>query len=315
MKLCYVDESGKAETLTPADAKQQPVVVIGGISLPEEALTAVTHEWIELKSRFYPGLNSRGQKGWLDGILHDPKGASLRRGFRARASKRQRKHAVGLIDGTLKLLERHGGEVLGRIWLKELSAPNDDMKIHTSSLHFICSAFQAGLRDDERGMVVVDSQTYQHNFRLAHSMFTQRFGKKSAKQRLVDMPVFGHSDNHAGLQIADLLCSAVLAPIACSVYGGAYRSWNTHCDPCFLDIRETFGGRLERLTYEWHNARLGRDSSSVVVHDPNTKRPTRLMWSPNSRRPRGPKQQSLKAQPKSKPRGRRRGKHRKVASG
>jgi hypothetical protein len=111
-------------------------------------------------------------------------------------------------------------------------------------------------------------------------MFTLRFAKRPLHQRLVDMPVFGHSDNHAGLQIADLLCSAVLAPVACAVYGGSYASWNSHCDSGFLDIRERFGHRLERLTYNWYNARLGRESSSIVVQDPNGKRPTRLMWGP-----------------------------------
>jgi Protein of unknown function (DUF3800) len=282
MQLCYVDESGKAETLTRADVQQQPVVVIAGVSLPEAELTSITHDWIELKARFYPGMAERGQKGWLDGILHDIKGTSLRRGFRAKASNRQRKHAIGLIGETIGLLERHDARIIGRIWLKALDEPNDDMSIHTSSLHFICAAVHAGLVDDERRMVVVDSQTYQHNFRLAHSMFTLRFGKRALHDRLVDMPVFGHSDNHAGLQIADLLCSAVLAPIACAVYGGSYASWNSHCDRGFLDIRERFGERLERLTYQWHNARLGRLSSSVVVHDPNTRRPTRLMWGPNA---------------------------------
>lgn len=283
MQLCYVDESGKAETLTEADAQQQPVVVIAGVSFPESELTGITGEWIALKARFYPGLARRGQKGWLDGILHDLKGTSLRRGFRARATNRQRAHATSLISETLSLLERHDGRIIGRIWLKALDDPNDDMRIHTSSLHFICAAFHAGLSNDERGMVVVDSQTYQHNFRLAHSMFTLRFAKKPLHDRLVDMPVFGHSDNHAGLQIADLLCSAVLAPIACAVYGGGYASWNKHCDSGFLDIRERFGTRLERLTYDWDNTRLGRESSSVVVHDPNMKRPTRLMWGPSAK--------------------------------
>jgi hypothetical protein len=288
MQLCYVDESGKAETLTKADAQQQPVVVIAGVSFPECELTSITGEWIALKARFYPGLAQRGQKGWLDGILHDLKGTSLRRGFRARATNRQRTHATALISETISLLERHQGRIIGRIWLKALDAPNDDMRIHTSSLHFICAAFHAGLPDDERGMVVVDSQTYQHNFRLAHSMFTLRFAKKPLHDRLADMPVFGHSDNHAGLQIADLLCSAVLAPIACAVYGGSYASWNKHCDSGFLDIRERFGTRLERLTYDWDNTRLGRESSSVVVQDPNMKRSTHLMWGPSAKKHRAP---------------------------
>jgi hypothetical protein len=32
------------------------------------------------------------------------------------------------------------------------------------------------------------------------------------------MPLFGHSDNHAGIQAADLLCSAFLFPMATYMY-------------------------------------------------------------------------------------------------
>lgn len=36
MRLCYVDEPGKADTLTLGDRNEQPVVVIGGIAIPEQ---------------------------------------------------------------------------------------------------------------------------------------------------------------------------------------------------------------------------------------------------------------------------------------
>jgi hypothetical protein len=281
MQLCYVDESGTAETLVKTDPDQQPVIVVAGVSLPEQDLTKITHEWIKLKTRFNPSIAKSGH-GWLDAILKEVKGAKLRNGFRGEPSQRQRKQALGMIDGTLKLLERHDAKILGRIWVKRLGDENDDMKIHASSLQFICGAFDAGLPSDERGMVVVDSQTYQHNHRLAHSVFTQRFGKDPKHCGLVDMPVFGHSDNHAGLQIADLLCSAVLAPIASAVYTGSYSGWNRHCDSNYLDIREQFGGRLEKLTYQWTNPGTDQKRYSLVVSDPLSKRGARLMWGPRT---------------------------------
>ncbi|MGN6188091.1 MAG: DUF3800 domain-containing protein [Conexibacter sp.] len=282
MQLCYVDESGKPQTLTRDDADQQPVVVIAGVSMPERCLMAITHEWIGLKRLYLPAIRRGSRSGWLDGILEEVKGTTLRRGFRANATSRQRKQAIGLLDGLVGLLERYGCRVLGRIWVKQLDTPIDGMRMHVSSLRFICGAFHAGLEDDERGVVVVDSQTYQHNHRLAHAVFTQRFARRPHHEQLVDMPLFGHSDNHAGLQIADLLCSALLAPLACAVYGSSYAGWNRHCDSGFLGICERYGERLARLTYDWHNPRVGRESPSVVVHDPNTKRSTRLMWDEES---------------------------------
>ncbi len=279
MQLCYIDESGTAEKLVESDPHQQPVIVIAGVVIPESELTQITHEWIELKKRFYPSVAKVGH-GWLDAILHDIKGNKVRIGFRGRATRRQKKNAVGVIDGTLKLLERHDCKILGYVWIKRLDGENDDMSIHGKSLQFICTAFDPGLPKGERGMVVVDSQTYQHNHKLAHSVFTQRFGKIPKHRGLVDMPVFGHSDNHAGLQIADLLCSTVLAPTASAVYAGKYESWNTHCDSGYIDIRERFGQRLEALTFKWRHPRTHKRCPSVIVSDPASKRGVRLMWSP-----------------------------------
>jgi hypothetical protein len=281
VQLCYVDESGTAETLVNSDPNQQPAIVIAGISLPEQDLTEITHEWIKLKARFHPNIAKSGH-GWLDAILREVKGAKLRNGFRASSSQRQRKQAIGMIDGTIRLLERYDAKLIGRIWVKQLGVKNDDMKVHASSLQFICGAFDAGLPAGERGMVVVDSQTYQHNHRLAHSVFTQRFAKEPKHCGLVDMPVFGHSDNHAGLQIADLLCSALLAPIACAVYAGSYGDWNRHYGSSYLDIRELFGSRLGALTYQWTNPRGGNQRSSLIVSDPLSKRGAPLMWGPRS---------------------------------
>ncbi len=277
MQLCYVDESGKAETLVRADADRQPVVVVAGVSFPEAHLTDITHEWIDLKRSYVPAVRGMSRHGWLDGILNELKGATLRRGFRTTATTRQRKQAIGFLDGLVRLLERHECRIVGRIWVKQLDVPTDGMALHVSSLRFICAAFHAGLADDERGMVLIDSQTYQHNHRLAHAIFTQRFARYPSHERLLDMPVFGHSDNHAGLQLADLVCSALLAPIACATYASEHASWNRHCDPGFFDVRERYGERLARLTYTWSDPRKRRERSSLVVRDP-LKRSVQLMW-------------------------------------
>lgn len=277
MQLCYVDESGTTEMLVRADGDQQPVVVIAGVSLPERDLTTITHEWIDLKTRFHPEFKKTGN-GWLDAILKEVKGAKLRKGFRDGASVRQQKRSIGMLDGTIKLLERHDAKILGRIWVKRLDTEINERGIYGSSLQFICRAFDSSLPKDERGMVVVDSQTYRHNHQLAHSVFTQRFAKNPKHLGLVDMPVFGHSDNHAGLQIADLLCSAILAPIASSVYAGAYETWNRHCASCHLDIRERFGSRLKALTFPTTHPLTGQACSSLLVHDPVGKRGARLMY-------------------------------------
>jgi hypothetical protein len=307
LQLCYVDESGTTETLVRTDGAQQPVMVVAGVSLPERDLTRITHEWINLKTRFHPEFKKTGN-GWLDPILKEVKGAKLRKGFRDGATPRERKRAIGMLDGTIKLLERHDAKILGRVWVKRLDAEINERGVYGSSLQFICRAFNSSLPAEERGMVVVDSQTYRHNHQLAHSVFTQRFARNPKHLGLVDMPVFGHSDNHAGLQIADLLCSAILAPIACSVYAGAYGTWNLHCASCHLDIRERFGSRLKALTFPTTHPLNGSGCSSLLVHDPIGKGGSSLMYglqgtknlAPKNR-PNGPPKTKGKAKSKDRP--------------
>jgi hypothetical protein len=83
MRLCYVDESGKAETLVKTEPDQQPVIVIAGVSLPEDQLTEITREWLDLKRRFYPDVASKLGGGWLDAILYDIKAPTSEGAFGA----------------------------------------------------------------------------------------------------------------------------------------------------------------------------------------------------------------------------------------
>jgi len=79
----------------------------------------------------------------------------------------------------------------GTDWVKPLGSEINERGIYGSSLQFICRAFNSSLPKNERGMVVVDSQTYHHHHQLAHSVFTQRFARKPKHLGLVGMPVFG----------------------------------------------------------------------------------------------------------------------------
>ncbi len=280
MQLCYVDESGKAQTLSRSTPDHQPVFLIGAVVIPDEQLTRLTHGWIEIKRQYNPSIATVGL-GWQDAIQHEIKGTTFRRAFRSGATMRRRKNALGTIDQTLKLLSEVDARLISRIWVLEEDVEiSNPVGMYAHALQFVCGAFHDGLAKDERGMVLVDSQTHHHNHRLAHSLFTQRFAKQPKYRQLVDMPVFGHSENHAGLQVADFLCSALLAPIACGAYCGRYSEWNTHAESGYLALREHFGQRLKDLTFTFKPEGSTEEKPSVVTADPVTKRGARLMWAP-----------------------------------
>jgi hypothetical protein len=71
--------------------------------------------------------------------------------------------------------------------------------------------------------------------------------------RLMEMPMFGHSDNHAGIQAADMICSAFLFPMATFVYCQGHVT-NLHVDLQYYRIRDLFGDRLKRLQFRYQDA-------------------------------------------------------------
>lgn len=82
---------------------------------------------------------------------------------------------------------------------------------------------------------------------------------------LPESPVFGHSDTHLGLQIADLLVSAVLAPSAAVTYANDLTG-NVHCHPGFIEVRDRHCPRLGKLQHRYQ-APTGKWTGGVVVSD------------------------------------------------
>jgi hypothetical protein len=66
---------------------------------------------------------------------------------------------------------------------------------------------------NDRGVVIADSRVPGQNVNVAHSVFTQKYrATGDPYPRILEVPVFGHSNNHVGLQLADVVGSALLAP-------------------------------------------------------------------------------------------------------
>jgi hypothetical protein len=94
---------------------------------------------------------------------------------------------------------------------------------------------------------------------------------------LVEMPTYGHSENHVGLQLADLICSALLFPMAVSACCvGAVT--NPHVLPEYGGLRRRYGGRLKALQYRYLEA--GSYRGGIVVADGLAQRPGRILFEP-----------------------------------
>ena len=218
LQLCFIDEAGDLGALRdPPAPNDQPVLVVAGLFVDAARLATLTHDYLDLKHRFFPNLNYRSTRR-LDRVLPEIKGAELRK-HATRGNARQRLHAVGFLDHIMGLIRRHDVRVVARISIKAPGSPFRATAVYTSSIQALCSYFEHYLREhDSSGVCIADSRSKSKNLSVSHSIFTQKFSVDPSYERLVELPTFGHSDNHAGLQVCDLVCSGLLYPIACYAY-------------------------------------------------------------------------------------------------
>ncbi|WGS48240.1 DUF3800 domain-containing protein [Paraburkholderia sp. D15] len=261
--ICYIDEAGCSAALPVRKTDIQPLLVIAGLVVRQEALPFLTREFLSLKRKFFPGLFTSPHP--LDDVREEIKGAELRGAIRRKGHKAGTQ--LRFIDGTLDLLEHYKCRILATIWIKGIGAPFKPRETYTQSVQYACKAFQSFLKEkDAQGFMVADFRTTQLNDQVAHSIFTQKYRAKGDPfDRVIELPTFGVSNNHVGLQITDVLCSALLFPMASSVYCFGHVS-GVHVNGRDLVARRRYSRRLKRLQF-----RVGT-GWSVCVSDRHQRR-------------------------------------------
>jgi Protein of unknown function (DUF3800) len=267
LQLCYVDEAGDTRSLTSATAIGTPVCVVLAIVLDQAALKNLTLEFLTLKRTTHPHLPVTTSLHKLAWVLPEIKGADLRRALRTGAPRRNRRHAIYFLDRFMALLEDYNVRIFGRLWIKSIGGKCDGVALYTSSMQAICSCFQQHLEElDQLGYVIADSRTPASNASVAHAVFTQKFKVEGDEyDRVLEMPTFGHSENHVGLQIADLLGSALLFPMATYRYCLGHVT-NVHVDANFGHLVARYGTRMSALQYRFIDDD-GRRRGGVTVDD------------------------------------------------
>jgi len=269
MRVCYVDESGDLGPLASATSDTQPVFVIAGLSIPRANLAFLTHDFLRLKKQFFPQIT---KGSYLDTVLVEIKGADLRRSV-ALGRRDERRHAIGFLDKVLSMLVHFEAKLFVRLWVKGIAVRIDHRAVYTFSMQDICTTFQHQLTAAaDIGLVVADSRNKFDNAGVSHSVFTQMFKTTgNPYDRIVEMPTFGHSDNHVGLQIADLLCSALLYPIAVHTYCTGYIQ-NVHVRPGNATLKTRYGSQLRELQFRYQEPVTGRWRGGITVNDILAKR-------------------------------------------
>ena len=162
--------------------------------------------------------------------------------------------------------------------IKAPGEPFDGTSVYTFSIEKICSYFEHYLATTESvGFCIADSRSKPQNSKVSHSIFLKKFGTANFCDHLIELPTFGHSDNHAGLQICDIVCSALLYPIACFAYCTGYVN-NVHAQAGSDRLRDRYGQQLEALQHRYRNPVTNRHNGGVVVSNAIDHRSGYLMF-------------------------------------
>ncbi len=275
MKICYVDESGDDGNLTTPTVNVQPLLVISGLIVDYQNLHRLTLDFLALKTNFFPGVAQH--RLHLDRILHEIKGSELRKKA-ASNRKRERRHAIGVLDDAIDLLERCGVRLIGRAWVKGIGEQFNGRSVYTSSVQSLFNYFQIYLeQENDLGIFIADSRTATDNTRVSHSIFTQKF-KQSGDDynRILDLPTFAHSDNHAGLQLSDWVCSGIITPMVIETYCNGHVN-NLHVRPRYADLKARYQERIKPLLFRYQEVN-GRWRGGITVSDAIAQRPSSLLF-------------------------------------
>ncbi len=280
MHVCYVDEAGCTGQLPSATSDIQPLFAMLGLILDQSKVQDLTLKFLYLKREFFPNAvlwDNRSPRQFLDWVLFEPKGGDLRKQI-AEGGKRGRRQALRFFDKMLSLIEEAGAKLVGRVWVKGISQPFNGHAVYTSSVQRLCEYFDASLvSTGDHGLLVADSRTKDKNAKVSHSVFTGRYSAKMNRYvNLVELPVFGHSENHVGLQMCDLVCSGILFPTAVHTYCAGHVR-NVHVRPGYQRIKEQFAERLKKLQYRYLSSD-GKWTGGIVCSDAIGQRPGQRLF-------------------------------------
>lgn len=279
MKICFVDEAGCTGKLPTHDSRIQPAFVLTGMIIDYLKLRTVTERLLQHKQRFFP--NAVRNTHYLSGILDEVKGSDLRRNAASR-ERNVRRHTFGYLDGIMSICEDANVRLIGRVWIKNIGENFDGLSVYTSSVQRMCEYFQKYLtQEDELGFIIADSRLKPLNSQVAHSIFTQKFRiAGDCYDRIIELPAFAHSDNHAGLQIADTVCSGIVFPIAVETYCRGILN-SIHVRDGFDQLKTRYADRLRMLQFRYQDE-SGASKGELVVSDGLTKRPGGLLFRTDS---------------------------------
>jgi hypothetical protein len=250
-------------------------MVILGLVVHAASVAALTRDFLALKRKHFPGRYTSPHA--LSHILVEVKGSELLQMTRS-SSRNKRRQAERFRSELLDLIAAYDGRIMGRVWVKEPAKSMDPVASYCYAVQDIAMHFSQYLQvKGAEGVLIADGRTHAANVGVAHSVFTQKWRTAGDPYPFMrEVPLFAQSDNHAGLQVADLVASSLVLPMAAVSYCKP-RAGAAHSSTRYADVRDSFGPRLKGLQYRYRDE-AGRWRGGLVVSDPVGHRPGSLLF-------------------------------------
>lgn len=228
------------------------MLIVAGLFVDAAKISKLTNSFITIKRKYYPNLFANANHD-LDALTLEIKGSDVRTNIRKNAlSSKIVQHRFRFLDDVFALCKKYSVKIVGRIWIKEFGKTIDDKSIYTMTVQNIALRFEKFLIENKsRGLMIADFRDPQRNQYVSHSVFTQKHKSSrggDAYPSIEETTTFGMSNNHACLQITDLLCSTIIAPIA----GRAILTNvinNAHTHPHYDAIKDRYSKRLQAMQF------------------------------------------------------------------
>lgn len=281
MHLCYVEESGDSGVFNPSDSTSNPFFIVIGIFIDRLRLLPLEKGFLSVKTEFYP--SKRSPAHFLDSIKAEVKGATLRTLLRTSTSRKKIRHTTRFLDACLELLRRGDARLVGKIMVKGPGKPNSDAGFYGRAAMHVCETFNDFLRGRiDVGTVIADARSASQNASISHAVFTQQH-KTGGPQypNIAGIPTFGNSCNFAMLQLADIVCSAVVFPMVADAFGAHITQGggaNRHLSPSYSAFRAKYKDRVCQMQYRYRNAQGQRCGGLLVTDQTGLGRKTNLLF-------------------------------------